>query len=205
MHKRRYNKVDSWTRMHPDANAEAPDIEELVRLGSAGGPCPFYLSRDMASTADIVFMPYNYLVDAKIRGGLKMVHWPNAVLVFDEAHNVEVIGSPRPHTPPWQRALSSNKRGSHSLHKEFTPILVVPPMVRRRLSATFHVRIATDVVMQGVCSDAASFDLTGALLASALQEVQAAVEVALLKRDGEAQVNTPCTYPCLGQDTWLSC
>ncbi|BDA40755.1 Regulator of telomere elongation helicase 1 [Coccomyxa sp. Obi] len=123
-----YNKVDSWTRMHPDANAEAPDIEELVRLGSAGGPCPFYLSRDMASTADIVFMPYNYLVDAKIRGGLKMVHWPNAVLVFDEAHNVE-----------------------------------------------------------GVCSDAASFDLTGALLASALQEVQAAVEVALLKRDGEAQ------------------
>ncbi len=90
--KRRYNKVDSWTRMHPDANAEAPDIEELVRLGSAGGPCPFYLSRDMASTADIVFMPYNYLVDAKIRGGLKMVHWPNAVLVFDEAHNVEVIG-----------------------------------------------------------------------------------------------------------------
>ncbi len=45
-------------------------------------------------------------------------------------------------------------------------------------------------VMQGVCSDAASFDLTGAMLASALQEVQAAVEVALLKRDGEAQVRT---------------
>ncbi len=46
------------------------------------------------------------------------------------------------------------------------------------------------VPWQGVCSDAASFDLTGALLGTALQDVQAAVEVALLKRDGEAQVRT---------------
>ena len=120
MRKRRYNKVDSWTRMHPDANAEAPDIEELVRLGSAGGPCPFYLSRDMASTADIVFMPYNYLVDAKIRGGLKMVHWPNAVLVFDEAHNVEVIGSciSAPHT-----FFPTNMRASY-LHKHYMHFMV---------------------------------------------------------------------------------
>ena len=43
----------------------------------------------MASTADIVFMPYNYLIDAKTRGGLG-VQWANAVLIFDEAHNVEV-------------------------------------------------------------------------------------------------------------------
>lgn len=33
-------------------------------------------------------MPYNYLVDAKTRSGLKLT-WPNAVLIFDEAHNVE--------------------------------------------------------------------------------------------------------------------
>ncbi|KAK9916347.1 hypothetical protein WJX75_001590 [Coccomyxa subellipsoidea] len=131
-----YNKVESWTRMHPDANGEALDIEELVRLGSSGGPCPFYLSRDMAATAQIVFMPYNYLVDAKIRSGIKMLRWDNAVLVFDEAHNVE-----------------------------------------------------------GVCSDAASFDLTGALLATALQEVQAAVEVALMKRDGEAQAGPAAEGP----------
>jgi regulator of telomere elongation helicase 1 len=80
--------------MHPDANGEALDIEELVRLGSSGGPCPFYLSRDMAATAQIVFMPYNYLVDAKIRSGIKMLRWDNAVLVFDEAHNVEVTAAP---------------------------------------------------------------------------------------------------------------
>lgn len=82
----RYNKVESFIKSNPDVNGEARDIEELGRLG----PCPFYLSRDMASTAEIVFMPYNYLVDGKIRGGLKMINWQNAVLIFDEAHNLEV-------------------------------------------------------------------------------------------------------------------
>jgi hypothetical protein len=29
--------------------------------------CPYFLSRDMAGTADVIFMPYNYLVDAQVR------------------------------------------------------------------------------------------------------------------------------------------
>lgn len=45
----------------------------------------------MAATADIVFMPYNYLLDAKTRTGLGIA-WQSAVLIFDEAHNVEVGG-----------------------------------------------------------------------------------------------------------------
>lgn len=51
----------------------------------------------MASTASIVFSPYNYLVDGKIRGGLKSLTWQNAVLIFDEAHNLEVPLSHRRH------------------------------------------------------------------------------------------------------------
>jgi regulator of telomere elongation helicase 1 len=43
----------------------------------------------MAATAEIVFLPYNYLLDAKTRGGLGIA-WQNAILIFDEAHNVEV-------------------------------------------------------------------------------------------------------------------
>lgn len=45
----------------------------------------------MASTADIIFLPYNYLIDAKTRAGLG-IQWDSAVLIFDEAHNVEVGG-----------------------------------------------------------------------------------------------------------------
>ena len=51
----------------------------------------------MASTANIVFSPYNYLLDGKIRGGLSSIKWADAVLVFDEAHNLEVLLLPIQH------------------------------------------------------------------------------------------------------------
>jgi len=34
-------------------------------------------------------LPYNYLIDSKTRGGLG-IPWENSVLIFDEAHNIEV-------------------------------------------------------------------------------------------------------------------
>ena len=61
------------------------------------GPCPFYLSRDMAETADLIFMPYNYVLDGRTRMTLSSINWQGAVVIFDEAHNVEVgscVGMP---------------------------------------------------------------------------------------------------------------
>jgi regulator of telomere elongation helicase 1 len=52
--------------------------------------CPYFLSRDLAATADVIFMPYNYLVDAHSRGQLSSVDWNNAVVIVDEAHNIQV-------------------------------------------------------------------------------------------------------------------
>ena len=71
-------------------NAEPLDIEDLVTLGRSSGPCPYLLSKEMGSTAEIVFMPYNYLIDAKNRMGLGRICWENSILIFDEAHNLEV-------------------------------------------------------------------------------------------------------------------
>ena len=86
----RGNQVDSFISSHPDVNAEPLDIEDLVTLGRASGPCPYLLSKEMAASSDIVFMPYNYLIDAKNRMGLGKICWENSVLIFDEAHNLEV-------------------------------------------------------------------------------------------------------------------
>ena len=52
--------------------------------------CPFYLTRELAKTADIVFMPYNYLIDPRVRAGLTNLNLEGSTLIFDEAHNVEV-------------------------------------------------------------------------------------------------------------------
>jgi regulator of telomere elongation helicase 1 len=43
----------------------------------------------MTADAELIFTPYNYLVDKKTRSGLG-ISWENAVLIFDEAHNIEV-------------------------------------------------------------------------------------------------------------------
>lgn len=43
------------------------DIEDLVKIGEKLKVCPFFVSKDQVENADIVFMPYNYLLDPKVR------------------------------------------------------------------------------------------------------------------------------------------
>lgn len=57
------------------------------------GPCPYFLSRAFAREAEIVLLPYNYLVDAKTRKGLKEIALDGSVVVVDEAHNIEQVCS----------------------------------------------------------------------------------------------------------------
>lgn len=47
--------------------SKAWDIEELVGLGRKLKACPYYTARELVDDADIVFCPYNYLLDAQIR------------------------------------------------------------------------------------------------------------------------------------------
>ena len=39
------------------------DIEDLVDLGKKTRGCPYFAAREMVNEANIVFCPYNYLVD----------------------------------------------------------------------------------------------------------------------------------------------
>ena len=71
------------------------DMEELVALGKSKGICPFYYSRGaLENNAEVVFVPYNYLFDTDARTStLDTVPWENAVVIFDEAHNLESCAS----------------------------------------------------------------------------------------------------------------
>uniref|UniRef100_A0A0X3PHU7 Regulator of telomere elongation helicase 1 homolog n=1 Tax=Schistocephalus solidus TaxID=70667 RepID=A0A0X3PHU7_SCHSO len=71
-------------------SSSTTDIEDLVKLGRETRSCPYYLSREAKTDADVLFMPYNYLLDPKIRStyGIDLT---NAVVIFDEAHNIEQV------------------------------------------------------------------------------------------------------------------
>uniref|UniRef100_A0A3Q4BVD7 Regulator of telomere elongation helicase 1 n=1 Tax=Mola mola TaxID=94237 RepID=A0A3Q4BVD7_MOLML len=64
------------------------DVEDLVKYGNKQRVCPYYLARSLKQQADIIFMPYNYLLDPKSRRAHN-IELNGAVVIFDEAHNVE--------------------------------------------------------------------------------------------------------------------
>lgn len=68
------------------------DIEDLVKIGKAERFCPYYQSRETSTAAELILLPYNYLLDASMRSKIQ-VNWNNAVVIFDEAHNVEKVAA----------------------------------------------------------------------------------------------------------------
>ncbi|CAO3639856.1 unnamed protein product [Cunninghamella echinulata] len=66
------------------------DIEEVVKLGKAMGGCPYYATRGLFEQAELVFCPYNYVIDPIIRDIMEIKVKDN-IVIFDEAHNIEDI------------------------------------------------------------------------------------------------------------------
>lgn len=88
-----YNNTEKYVNgREEDVNNSVLDIEDLVKIGEHKTVCPYYVSRSLTSKADLVFLPYNYLIDPKTRAGLG-INWENSVVIFDEAHNIESVCS----------------------------------------------------------------------------------------------------------------
>jgi regulator of telomere elongation helicase 1 len=70
------------------------DMEELVAMGQKHHICPFYFTRAMVERAELILVPYNYLFDKDARETTLLdIPWDNAVVIFDEAHNLESFAS----------------------------------------------------------------------------------------------------------------
>lgn len=79
-----------FERIFEEFKNDAWDIEDAVKFAKDQCLCPYYGVRSIQDQADITFCPYNYLLDPNIRKALN-INLNNAVIIFDEAHNIEDI------------------------------------------------------------------------------------------------------------------
>ena len=69
-------------------HSEAWDMEDLVTVGKEMKACPYYATRELKNSAQLIICPYNYLIEPKIRQSME-IDLKGQVLVLDEAHNIE--------------------------------------------------------------------------------------------------------------------
>ncbi|KAI8549287.1 hypothetical protein RHMOL_Rhmol06G0014000 [Rhododendron molle] len=82
------NKIKGHLSLRKGGCHEVHDIEDLVKVGQAVKGCAYFAARSMAEDAQIVFCPYNYIVNPVIRRAME-VDIKGAILILDEAHNIE--------------------------------------------------------------------------------------------------------------------
>lgn len=75
--------IRSFRQGHEDGYVM--DVEDLVTVGIGHRLCPYFLSQSIAHhSANVIFTPYNYLLEQL--GGISI---ENAIVIFDEGHNIE--------------------------------------------------------------------------------------------------------------------
>lgn len=85
-----HSRVESRKDDPEFRNPPIMDIEDLVKVGQKLKMCPYYGSKELVEDADIIFMPYNYLLDPSARKANK-IELSNTICILDEAHNIEKI------------------------------------------------------------------------------------------------------------------
>lgn len=86
-----YNKLDKSRASNSYIfQSGINDIEDLLVFGKKLGVCPYYSARESKHMSDIIFMPYNYILDPKLRH-INGIDLKNSIIILDEAHNIEKI------------------------------------------------------------------------------------------------------------------
>jgi Rad3-related DNA helicase len=63
-------------------------VSDYTKVGQINNVCPYYLMRDRLPFADLLILPYNYVLDEELRQQINL-SLEESVIVFDEGHNIE--------------------------------------------------------------------------------------------------------------------
>ena len=103
---------------------EAWDLEDLVKVGKKVKACLYYAVRELKTSAQIIFCPYNYLVDPGIRKAMEINL--KIKLLFWMRHT----------TSKMCRRAGHSKWKARKLCIYFFPVIIIPHDQQPRLSGT---------------------------------------------------------------------
>ena len=66
-------------------------LESLKEYGRTSGQCPYFLSRRLLVSANVVIYSYYYLLDPKVADLVSRELARESIVVFDEAHNIDNV------------------------------------------------------------------------------------------------------------------
>ncbi|KAI9209299.1 uncharacterized protein BJ171DRAFT_486077 [Polychytrium aggregatum] len=66
-------------------------LEDLKAFGEANGLCPYFLARQLILYADVIIYSYHYLLDPKVADLVSKELSKDAIVIFDEAHNIDNV------------------------------------------------------------------------------------------------------------------
>ena len=66
-------------------------MDELKEYGKLNGVCPYFLARKLLTRAQVVIYSYHYLLDPKVAEMVSRETSKDAIVVFDEAHNIDNV------------------------------------------------------------------------------------------------------------------
>lgn len=151
--------------------------------------CPYYVSREIHKAVEILFAPYNYLIDRGNRRSLNL-NWENSVLIFDEAHN-----------------LVSGRTYAFDLKISF--IWKVLKLLNIFFYHFVNVLLEVDyshnpnMVQESLCADAASFDLSSGLLTACISEAKNCIDLSIKRREQSDKTRNPDNFAILrGKLCW---
>lgn len=128
--------------------------------------CPYYVSRELHKTVDILFAPYNYLIDRGYRKSLN-IQWTNSILIFDEAHNL----------------VNCTFSCHASIFLECSPLCHASIVIKDSILIylmVFHFD------QESLCADAASFDLSSGLLTACISEAKSCIDLSIARRENSS-------------------
>uniref|UniRef100_M4EAN1 DNA 5'-3' helicase FANCJ n=1 Tax=Brassica campestris TaxID=3711 RepID=M4EAN1_BRACM len=120
-----FSKITSHPSLQQRGHNEIHDIEDLVKVGKSVRGCPYYAAWSLAENAELVFCPYSYIVNPVIRAGVE-VDLKGAIIIFDEAHNMEDIAREA-------GSINLDEETLFKLQSELEQMSVAQPMIYQPL------------------------------------------------------------------------